>query len=230
MLGGKMLVAEMKDRLHVLDSLNADPLIKDIYLSQLVYKDIDHRRTSLLPEVIDTLKALTSNPYGIELVEKHNNHYIAIENREFDKLVLKSSNNLADLTEGEALLKKILEPFKGKFVLLDIWGTWCGPCKEALRHSAEEYDRLKDYDIEFLYLANNSPKDSWENIIKEYNVSGDNVAHYNLPHEQQAAIERHLDIHAFPTYKLFDRNGNLLDLKVDARDLEELVRLLEQMK
>ena len=51
-----------------------------------------------------------------------------------------------------------------------------------------------------------------------------------LPAEQQAAIERHLDVHSWPTYKLFDRNGNLLDLKVDARDLENLARLLEQMK
>ena len=159
-----------------------------------------------------------------------NNRYLDIENREFDKLVLKSSDNLKDLSEGEALLKKILEPYKGKFVLLDIWGTWCAPCKEALSHSTEEYARLKDYDIEFLYLANQSPQTSYENIIKEYNVSGDNVAHYNLPAEQQAAIERYLDVHSFPTYKLFNRDGQLLDLHVDARDLEALANLLDQMK
>jgi hypothetical protein len=61
-------------------------------------------------------------------------------------------------------------------------------------------------------------------------VSGDNVAHYNLPSEQQSAIERHLDIHSYPTYKLFNRDGNLLDLEIDARDLETLARLLDQMK
>jgi thiol-disulfide isomerase/thioredoxin len=220
----------MKGYLHGLDSLHADPLIKDVYLSKMVNDEIGYRRTSLMPEVIDTLRALSSNLYGVELVEKRNNHYLAIENREFDKLVLKSSDNLANISEGEALMKKIIEPYKGKFVLLDIWGTWCGPCKDALSRSTEEYERLKDYDIAFLYLANNSPMDSWENVIKEYNVSGDNVAHYNLPYEQQSAIERYLDIHSFPTYKLFDRNGNLLDIKVDARDLDDLVRLLEKMK
>jgi thiol-disulfide isomerase/thioredoxin len=163
-------------------------------------------------------------------VEKQNDHYLAIENREFDKLVLKSSDDLANISEGEALLRKIVEPYKGKFVLLDIWGTWCSPCKEALSHSTEEYTRLKDYDIEFLYLANGSPQTAWENVIKEYNVSGPNVAHYNLPAEQQAAIEHHLNVHSWPTYKLFDRNGNLLDLSVDARNLDNLAGLLEQMK
>lgn len=229
-INGQFLVQQLKVGRQVLDSLNADPLIKDIYLSSQAYDRIDNTRTSLLPQVLDTLKTMISNPMCLERVEALNARYLAIENREFDKLVLKSSEDLADLSEGEALLKKILEPYKGKFVLLDIWGTWCSPCKEALSHSTEEYARLKDYDIEFLYLANNSPQESWENVIKEYNVSGDNVAHYNLPAEQQAAIERHLDVHSFPTYKLFDREGNLLDIEVDARQLEELVRLLEQLK
>lgn len=229
-INGQLFFIRMNKELHVLDSLNADPFVKEVWLTRQVLQQIDHERASILPSVMDTVKAMIGNPDCIAMIEKLNDHYLAIENREFDKLVLKSSDNLADLTEGEALLKKILEPYKGKFVLLDIWGTWCGPCKEALSHSTEEYARLKDYDIEFLYLANRSPQDSWENVIKEYNVSGPNVAHYNLPDEQQAAIERHLNVHSWPTYKLFDRNGNMFDLDVDARDLDELTRLLDRMK
>ena len=227
---GKQLMIRMGQEAFVLDSLGVDQIIKDVWLSQLVHAIIDETHTSVSPMVIDTLKALVANPVGIAMIEKMNNHYLAIENREFDKLVLKSSDNLKDITEGEALLKKILEPYKGKLVLLDIWGTWCGPCREALSHSTEEYARLKDYDIQYLYLANNSPQTSWENIIKEYNISGPNVAHYNLPVDQQSAIEHYLNVHSWPTYKLFDRNGNLLDLKVDARDLEGLAGLLEKMK
>jgi len=226
---GKELIIRMQQEAFVLDSIGADQIIKDVGLSRLVHGIIDETHTAVLPMVIDTLKAMVKNPFGIERIEKVNDYYLALENREFDKLVLKSSENLADLSEGEALLKKILEPYKGKFVLLDIWGTWCGPCKEALSHSTEEYARLKDYDIQYLYLANESPQTAWENVIKEYNVSGPNVAHYNLPPEQQAAIERHLGVHSWPTYKLFDRNGNLLDLKVSAFDLEGLANLLEQM-
>ncbi len=229
-LSGKELMIRIGQETFVLDSLGTDKNLKDIYLTQMFYKEIDHTHTSLSPMVIDTLKALVANPVGIAMIEKQNDYYLAIENREFDKLVLKSSDNLANISEGEALLKKILEPYKGKFVLLDIWGTWCGPCKEALSHSTEEYARLKDYDIQYLYLANESPQTSWENVIKEYNVSGPNVAHYNLPREQQAAIERHLGVHAWPTYKLFNRDGELLDLKVSAFDLEGLAGLLEQMK
>jgi thiol-disulfide isomerase/thioredoxin len=229
-INGGLLISNLKNHSVTLDSLGAEPFIKNIWLARQALNHIDHERTSLAPNVLDTIKGMISNPTCIAMIEKQNDHYLAIENREFDKLVLKSSDNLKDISEGEALLKKILEPYKGKFVLLDIWGTWCGPCKEALSHSTEEYARLKDYDIQYLYLANRSPQTAWENVIKEYNVSGPNVAHYNLPSEQQDAIERHLNVHSFPTYKLFNRNGELLDIKVDPFHLEELARLLQQMK
>ena len=227
---GIEMVLRMKQAANVLDSLGADQIIKDIWLSYIADRVIDDTHTSMSPMAIDTLKAMIKTPFCIERIEKDNAHYLTIENREFDKLVIKSSDNLKDISEGEALLKKIIEPYKGKFVLLDIWGTWCGPCKEALSHSTEEYARLKDYDIQYLYLANRSPQTVLETVIREYNVSGPNVAHYNLPLKQQTAIEQYLNVHAWPTYKLFDRNGNLLDLKVDPRDLETLAGYLEDMK
>ena len=230
LINAGMMLAMIRENTKTLDSLHAEPFIKDVWLFRQAYASFDHERTSLLPSVMDTLRTIIKNPVCIAMLEKQNDHYLAIENRDFDKLVLKSSDDLANISEGEALLKKILEPYKGKFVLLDVWGTWCGPCKEALSHSTEEYARLNRFDIQYLYLANRSPQDSWENVIKEYNVSGDNVAHYNLPAEQQEAIEQYLNVHAFPTYKLFNRDGQLLDLQVNAHDLDNLERLLEQMK
>lgn len=226
----KFFLARMKAQEHCLDSLGANASLKSIWFAQQVYEQFDHQRVPLPERVLDSLKMMIGIPAAIEMIEKKNDYYVALANREFNKLVFKSSDDVKDLTEGEALLRKLLEPYKGKFVLLDVWGTWCGPCKEALSHSQEEYDRLKEFDIAYLYLANNSPQESWENVIKEYNVSGENVAHYNLPSEQQSAIERHLGVRAFPTYKLFDRNGNMLDFNIDARNLDNLVQLLKQLQ
>ena len=66
-----------------------------------------------------------------------------------------------------------------------------------------------NYDIVYLYLANTSPEDSWKNVIKEYSLTGPNCVHYNLPREQQAAVERFLNVDSFPTYKLIDKQGNI---------------------
>lgn len=136
---------------------------------------------------------------------------------------------MMNMSDGEQLLRKLIEPYKGRIILLDVWGTWCGPCKAALAKSQEEYERLKPYNMVFLYLANRSSDEAWKNVIKEYNVLGDNVVHYNLPTEQQDAIEKFLKVNAFPTYKLIDENGNILDVNADPRNLDALVRLIESM-
>ncbi|MDE6647529.1 MAG: TlpA family protein disulfide reductase, partial [Prevotella sp.] len=219
----------LKHQMQQLDSLGADQTLKSAWVARLAYQQLDHDRKSMSQQVMDSLKAWINNPTVFESIEKRNNHYIALENRKFDKLILNTGKDVAGMTEGEEILKKLLEPYKGKIVLIDIWGTWCGPCKDALSHSEEEYARMAKYDMQFVYFANRSPMDSWENVIKEYNVTGPNVTHFNLPAEQQSAIERYLQVYSFPTYKLVDKNGNVLDLQVHARDLnglEELVKTL----
>ena len=125
---------------------------------------------------------------------------------------LRPSSDVEGLTDGEAILRKILEPFKGRIVYLDIWGTWCGPCKDKLKESHFVKDQLKDFDIVYLYLANTSPEESWKNVIKEYNLTGPNCVHYNLPKSQQRAVEQFLNVDSFPTYKLIDKQGNIHDL------------------
>ena len=81
----------------------------------------------------------------------------------------------------------------------------------------------------YVYLANNSPEDSWKNIIEEYNIKGDNCYHYNLPADQQGLIEKYLQIGGYPTYKLFDREGNLLPYNVDARNLKDMKYILDKL-
>jgi thiol-disulfide isomerase/thioredoxin len=69
--------------------------------------------------------------------------YFAISNDDIDgNPSIKLSDGLANMSDGEQILRKITEPYRGRLVLLDVWGTWCAPCKELLSKSAEEYERL----------------------------------------------------------------------------------------
>jgi hypothetical protein len=88
---------------------------------------------------------------------------------------------------------------------------------------------MAQYDIVFLYLANRSDDESWKNVIKEYNVTGENVVHYNLPEEQQRAVESFLKVNQYPTYRLIDRNGNLLDVNADPRNLDVFENLIKAL-
>ena len=216
----------------MLDSVGCEYPLRDIFFAHMFYEMIDGTRQPLDSLVLDHVeKHLVKMPQAFAVVKTLNDKYVAIQKRSLsDTANLKSADDVANMSDGEQILRKITEPYRGRLVLLDTWGTWCGPCKEALSHSQEEYERLKDYNLVYLYLANRSSDEAWKNVIKQYNVTGESVVHYNLPIDQQSAVENYLNVHAWPHYRLIDRDGKVLDVNADPRDLEGLARLLEQMK
>lgn len=217
--------------ISVFDSIPYTPELRDIFIARRLCMQIDNTRMPLYPEISSWMEKELSLPSAKAVVKELNEKYLALQRRDLANVSsLKSSDDVKGMSDGEKILRKLIEPYKGKIILVDVWGTWCSPCKRALENSQEKYEHLKDYDIVYLYLANSSDEESWKNVIKEYNVTGDNVVHYNLPTEQQAAIEHFLGVNSYPTYKLIDRNGNILDVNADPRDLNALENLLKVME
>ena len=217
--------------LSVLDSIGCDQDMRDIIVVNKLSVILEQIREPLTEHVMQFVEENVKMPAAKAFLKAQNEKYLAIQRRDISKSQsIKSAEDVANMSDGEQILRKLTEPYRGKIILMDIWGTWCGPCKAALKNSQEEYKSLKDYDLVYLYLANNSPDDTWKNIIKEYEVLGDNVVHYNLPKAQQSAIEHFIGVTAFPTYKLIDREGNVLDVNADPRDLFALKKLLDKLK
>lgn len=196
----------------VIDSVYQDPVLRDIAKGQLLCSRFVERRLPLNQTCMDVLSEIQL-PTIRNAIMTRNDKLLAIQQAEVEDIAsLHPSSDVEGLTDGEAILRKILEPYKGRIVYLDIWGTWCGPCKEKLSESDYVKQQLKEFDIVYLYLANRSPEKSWKNVIKQYKLTGDNCVHYNLPTAQQRAVEEFLHVDAFPTYKLIDKQGNIHDL------------------
>ena len=196
----------------VIDSVYQDPVLRDIAKGQLLCSRFVERRLPLNQTCMDVLSEIQL-PTIRNAIMTRNDKLLALQQAEVEDIAsLHPSSDVEGLTDGEAILRKILEPYKGRIVYLDIWGTWCGPCKEKLSESDYVKQQLKEFDIVYLYLANRSPEESWKNIIKQYKLTGDNCVHYNLPTAQQRAVEEFLHVDAFPTYKLIDKQGNIHDL------------------
>ena len=204
---------------------------QDIFLSRYFCHTLRNTCKPLGKAVLDFADEHIHIPAALSAVHALNDKYEQLSNFMVTNAEnFKTNVDVKDMSDGEKIFRKIIEPYKGRIIILDVWGTWCGPCKAALSQSKEEYERLKDFDIVYLYLANNSPEESWKNVIKEYEVMGDNVVHYNLPAEQQTAVENFLGVQAFPSYRLIDRNGQVLDVIGFPLKLDVLEELLEKMK
>ena len=218
----------IRSNLAVIDSIGCDRNLRDIYLACYLWRLIDVTRNPLPPLMMECAEQEIKLPMALNTIKKLNDKYEALQNQDLTSAAsLRPSTDVENMSDGEAILQKIIEPYKGRIIFLDVWGTWCGPCKAALKESHKLKETLKDYDIVYLYLANRSSDESWKNVIKEYNLTGNNCVHYNLPEDQQSAIEHYLNVNAFPTYKLIDRMGNIHDYDWiranDANHLKETI-------
>ncbi|MBR6035333.1 MAG: redoxin family protein [Bacteroidaceae bacterium] len=104
----------------------------------------------------------------------------------------------------ENILQTILDKYKGKTVVIDIWATWCGPCRAGHQAMKPMKEDMKGKNIQFVYITSStSPLSTWQEMIKE--IDGD---HYYLTKEQYSYILNKYESEGIPTYAIYDRNGN----------------------
>lgn len=183
-------------------------------------------------EVASTLPYIT-NPELMRRAVWQYREFVKVKESEkqyVDATSLRPSTDVEGMSDGEKILRKLIEPYKGRIIYVDIWGTWCTPCRENLKDSWKLKEALKDYDIVYLYLANRSSDEAWKSVISEYNLTGPNCVHYNLPTDQQNAIEQYIGVTGYPTYKLIDKQGNIhpLDLQ-QAININSLIETIDKL-
>lgn len=104
----------------------------------------------------------------------------------------------------EQTLSTILDKYKGKTVFVDVWATWCGPCRAGHKAMAPVKEELKGQDIAYVYIsAPSSSLATWQKMIPE--IPGD---HYFLNQKQYDYIMSEIyHSHSIPTYGIYDREG-----------------------
>ncbi len=143
--------------------------------------------------------AKMSDPFYADALSKRRQATANAMNR-----IKNSIQRIPDVT-NEKLFEAIIAPHKGKVVLVDLWNTWCGPCRAALkRNEPLKENELSDKDIVWIYIADVSSD------INQYNnlISNINGLHYLLNEEQIKYLRSQFEVDGIPYYILVDRKGN----------------------
>ncbi|TKC61461.1 TlpA family protein disulfide reductase [Pedobacter hiemivivus] len=106
-----------------------------------------------------------------------------------------------------------LSDFRGKMLVIDCWGTWCGECRETLplfRAIAANYKDSSD--VAFITIALEQ-KDgiSWRDYLKEHNMEQEINLHLVDGSKDHDFFRDIYKMNSYPRYIVLDRKGNFLD-------------------
>lgn len=114
----------------------------------------------------------------------------------------------ADIENFDGTTFKVTDK-KGKVLLLNLWATWCGPCKEEMPKLVEMQNKYGDKGFEVIGLNTNDDGDTPEKIEKFAKEQGLNYTLVYAPTQMQADITNFTQNGGIPQSLLVDREGNL---------------------
>lgn len=131
-----------------------------------------------------------------------------------------------DLPDNEAgrFVRSIIEPYKGKYVLMDLWATSCGPCRSYIMNSQEFRKKNagnKDFAIVFVTDESLSPKAHYDKFVGKY-LQGEES--YRVSSSQYSYLRELFAFNAIPHYVMFDRDGKMISKNFSVFSLQDFLK------
>ena len=118
-----------------------------------------------------------------------------------------------------------LSSLRGKYVLLDFWASWCGPCRQENPNVVRMYNKFKDKGFAIYSVSLDQAKANWTKAIRNDNLTWTHVS--DLKFWQSAAAQQY-GVQAIPATFLLDKDGKIIakNLRGDALEqkLEEVLK------
>lgn len=118
-----------------------------------------------------------------------------------------------------------LSDYRGKYVLLDFWASWCGPCLQEVPNVKKVYDQYHDQGFEILSVSLDDKKENWVNAIEKHQLNWEHVSSLK---GWDCPVVKLYSISGVPAMYLIDKEGKIMASGLRGETLVEKVAGLFQ--
>ena len=168
---------------------------------------------------LDNSDALKSLLIGLDNSIK-NSPYIELINERIDQLNLsKVGNTIPSFSLRNSINEDVsIEYFRGQYVLIDFWASWCGPCRSENPNVVKAYNKYKQKGFTVLGISLDTDKDAWLKAISDDKL---NWTHISDLQGWKNETAQKFGVRSIPFSILIDPEGIILAKNLRAQDLHE---------
>lgn len=151
------------------------------------------------------------------------------KNRAFNETAIPADLHFPDVSSAQTI-KDVTDLYKGKVIFMDIWATWCGPCRAAFAHIGPLQEYAAANDVVLLYLSIDRPEndEKWRKMAAYYGLKGEHVRVQNAFHQEVYDTFGRQGALSIPRYVIFDKQGKIRF--TSAASPEQWDKLKEQLQ
>jgi len=132
----------------------------------------------------------------------------ALQLAQLTQRTTKGSNGLLDTKQKRSDWQRVLAAQRGNLVYVDLWASWCAPCRAEMPASHQLRRTLAGHSIRFIYLSLDEDPNAWLRANQEIGLAQGES--YLVLDSFRSAFARQYHLKAIPRYLLFDKRGRLL--------------------
>lgn len=162
--------------------------------------------------------------------QRYNNDTAFIDYFKSHFITTNSLNEQVYTTEMDSyLLSDVLQnKFRNNILYVDLWASWCRPCREVMPASLKLQKQFINSRIKFIYISIDENIVSWKNASK-IDFLYSNPYSFILANPKSSKFLKDIKLSSIPRYLLIDKEGNIINNNAPPPDSKELIILLNSL-